>query len=44
MNTFRFQPPISEKSSLIVPEDSDGVKSGGNRDISGRLLSDEDNM
>ena len=44
MYTFRFRPPTSEKSLLIIPEDSDGVKSGGNRDISNRLLSDKDKM
>ena len=44
MYTFRFQPPTSEKSTLIIPEDSDGVKSGGNRDISDRLLGAKDKI
>ena len=44
MYTFRFQPPTSEKSSLIIPEDSDGVKSEGNRDISDRLLGAKDKI
>ena len=43
MYTFRFQLP-SEKSSLVVPHDSDGVNNGGNRDISNRLLSDKDKI
>ena len=44
MYTFRFQPPTSEKSSLFIPEDSDGVKSGRNRDISDRLLGAKDEI
>ena len=44
MYTFRFQPPTSEKSLLFIPEDSDGVKSGGNRDISDRLLGAKDKI
>ena len=43
MYTFRFQLP-SEKLSLVVPHDSDGVNNGGNRDVSNRLLSYKDNI